>query len=57
MSTKTARLRALLASGEFLYMPSATSGTDTARATSPATLTCSSIVSSGSVIARDAPVA
>ena len=35
---------------------SAMSGTDTARATSPAILTCSSIVNSGSVIAREAPV-
>jgi len=36
---------------------SATSGTATARATSPATRTCSSIVSNGSVMARVAPVA
>jgi hypothetical protein len=31
-------------------------GTWTARATSPATRTCSSIVSNGSVIMREAPV-
>jgi hypothetical protein len=36
--------------------PSATSGTPTARATSPAIRTCSSIVNSGSVIAREAPL-
>jgi len=35
---------------------SAISGTCTARATSPATRTCSSIVSNGSVIMREAPV-
>jgi hypothetical protein len=35
---------------------SAISGTDTARATSPAMRTCSSIVKSGSLIAREAPL-
>jgi hypothetical protein len=67
MAQKTRQLRDLLASDEFLYMPSATTPIDssasaisnisTARATSPATRTCSSIVSSSSPIARDAPVA
>ena len=36
--------------------PSATSGTVTAAATSPATRTCSSMVSSGSDVQREPPV-